>query len=61
MIYIDPPYNTGKNYIYKNDFSVKNKEYEEQAGFIDEDGSKLVSNPVGSARFHSLWLSPDSR
>ena len=57
MIYIDPPYNTGKNYIYKNDFSVKNKEYEEQAGFIDEDGSKLVSNPVGSARFHSLWLS----
>lgn len=56
LIYIDPPYNTGKNYIYKNDFSVESNEYEEQAGFKDEKGNRLVSNPVGSARFHSSWL-----
>ena len=56
LIYIDPPYNTGRNYIYKNDFSVESNEYEEQAGFKDEKGNRLVSNPVGSARFHSSWL-----
>lgn len=57
MIYIDPPYNTGRNYIYRNDFSIGKDEYDEQAGFIDEDGARLVSNPVGAARFHSVWLS----
>lgn len=57
MIYIDPPYNTGKNYIYRNDFSVDSDEYDEKAGLIDEDGARLVSNPIGSARYHSVWLS----
>lgn len=57
MIYIDPPYNTGKNYIYRNDFSVDSDEYDEKAGLIDEDGVRLVSNPIGSARYHSVWLS----
>lgn len=42
MIYIDPPYNTGRNYIYRNDFSIGKDEYDEQAGFIDEDGARLV-------------------
>ena len=57
MIYIDPPYNTGRNYIYRNDFSLDKEEYDEQAGLIDEEGARLASNPVGSARFHSAWLS----
>ena len=53
MIYIDPPYNTGKNYIYRNDFSVDKAEYIELADEIDENGSKLVSNPRTYGRFHS--------
>lgn len=57
MIYIDPPYNTGRNYIYRNDFSVDSEEYDVQAGFVNEEGARLASNPVGSARFHSTWLS----
>lgn len=57
MIYIDPPYNTGKNYIYRNDFSIDAKEYSYESGEFDENGSKLVSNPRTYARFHSAWLS----
>ena len=57
MIYIDPPYNTGRNYIYRNDFSVDSEEYDAQAGLVTEEGARLASNPVGSARFHSTWLS----
>ena len=63
MIYIDPPYNTGKNYIYRNNFSMDGGEYAEQAGIVNEAGAKLVAdaelvpNPAGSARFHSAWLS----
>lgn len=56
LIYIDPPYNTGRNYIYRNDFSVESEEYDEQAGFVDEEGARLAANPVGSARFHSAWI-----
>lgn len=56
LIYIDPPYNTGRNYIYRNDFSVGSDEYDEQAGLVDEEGARLAANPVGSARFHSAWL-----
>lgn len=57
MIYIDPPYNTGRNYIYRNDFSVDSEEYDVQAGLVTEEGARLAANPVGSARFHSSWLS----
>lgn len=57
MIYIDPPYNTGRNYIYRNDFSINSVEYDAQAGLINDEGARLASNPVGSARFHSAWLS----
>lgn len=56
MIYIDPPYNTGKNYIYRNDFSVDTEEYLEESGEINEEGSRLVANPRTYARFHSAWL-----
>ena len=57
MIYIDPPYNTGKNYIYRNDFSIDSAEYDDDAGFVDNNGARLVANPVGAARFHSAWMS----
>ena len=57
LIYIDPPYNTGRNYIYRNDFSIDKDEYDEQAGLINDDGARLAANPVGSARFHSAWIS----
>ena len=57
MIYIDPPYNTGKNYIYRNDFSIDSAEYDDEAGIVDDDGARLVANPVGAARFHSAWMS----
>ena len=56
MIYSDQPYNTGKNYIYRNDFSLDRDDYYEQAGEISESGSKLVSNPRTYGRFHSAWL-----
>ncbi len=56
MIYIDPPYNTGKNYIYRNDFSVDRGEYEQEAGLLDENGARLAANPAGAARFHSAWM-----
>lgn len=57
MIYIDPPYNTGKNYIYRNDFSIDSAEYDDEAGIVDGDGTRLVANPIGAARFHSAWMS----
>ena len=57
MIYIDPPYNTGKNYIYRNDFSVDSDEYDSDAGLVNIDGARLAANPVGAARFHSNWMS----
>jgi len=56
MIYIDPPYNTGKNYIYRNDFSIDSEDYLEDSGEIDDDGARLVANPQTYARFHSAWL-----
>jgi adenine-specific DNA-methyltransferase len=56
MIYIDPPYNTGKNYIYRNDFSIDTDDYLDESGEVDENGSKLVANPRTYARFHSAWL-----
>ena len=56
MIYIDPPYNTGKNYIYRNDFSIDTEDYLEQANVVSKEG-KLVANPRTFGRFHSAWLS----
>ena len=54
-IYIDPPYNTGRNYIYPNDYSQEISEYWESAGYV-RDGVKLTANPETSGRFHSAWL-----
>lgn len=57
MIYIDPPYNTGRNLIYKNDFSESMDEFLERSQQADEGGNKLVANPETNGRFHSDWLS----
>ena len=56
-IYIDPPYNTGNNLIYKNDYSKENLEELIDSGMVDEDGNILVSNLKTNGRFHSDWLS----
>ena len=56
MIYIDPPYNTGNNLIYKNDFSQSTSEYLANSGQFDEDGNNLVQNLTTNGRFHTDWL-----
>ncbi|MDQ5982200.1 MAG: adenine-specific DNA-methyltransferase [Patescibacteria group bacterium] len=58
MIYIDPPYNTGKDFIYKDNFTADKGEYEEELGVRDdESGGKLVKNTETNGRYHSDWLS----
>ena len=57
MIYIDPPYNTGKDFIYKDNFTQNKSEYLEESGQVDEDGGRLVTNPESYGRYHSDWLS----
>jgi adenine-specific DNA-methyltransferase len=57
MIYIDPPYNTGKDFIYKDSFKVSKSEYEEEIGAVDEEGDKLFKNTDSNGHFHSDWLS----
>ena len=55
-IYIDPPYNTGKDFIYKDDFKETAGEYLSESGQVDEDGNRLVQNYESNGRFHSDWL-----
>ena len=57
MIYIDPPYNTGNDLIYEDDFSETIEEYLHRSNQIDECGNRLVSNTAVNGRFHSDWLS----
>ena len=57
MIYIDPPYNTGKDFVYKDNFKVSREEYEEELGVTDEEGGRLFKNTDTNGRFHSDWLS----
>ena len=56
MIYIDPPYNTGNDFIYKDKFSETEKSYLESTGQVDEEGNDMVANKKSSGRFHSNWL-----
>jgi len=56
MIYIDPPYNTGKDFVYKDNFTQDTDEYQEEAGLKDEYNNRLVANPDTSGRYHSDWL-----
>lgn len=57
MIYIDPPYNTGNDFIYRDDFAKSREDYEEEAGVYDEDGDRLFRNTESNGRFHSDWCS----
>ena len=56
MIYIDPPYNTGNDFIYRDDFSQRTDEYIENSGQLDEEGNRLVQNTESNGRFHTDWL-----
>ena len=57
MIYIDPPYNTGNDFIYRDDFARSAEEYAEDAGVYDEDENRLFKNTDSNGRFHSDWCS----
>ena len=57
MIYIDPPYNTLKNGIYKDNFTISQKEYEDRAGAKTEEDRRLLRNTETNGRFHSDWCS----
>ena len=56
MIYIDPPYNTGNDFIYEDDFSQETGEYLGNSGQYDEEGNRLVQNTESNGRFHTDWL-----
>ncbi|EKQ4188551.1 site-specific DNA-methyltransferase [Listeria monocytogenes] len=56
MIYIDPPYNTGKDFVYQDNFKKTQKENDLSEGSIDEDGDRLVKNEKSNGRYHSDWL-----
>src|SRR5690554_3961224 len=57
MIYIDPPYNTGNDFVYRDDFKVSREEYEDEMGVYDEDDNRLFKNTETNGRFHSDWCS----
>ncbi len=56
MIYIDPPYNTGNDFVYRDDFKAPLKNYLEQSGQVDSEGNRLSTNTQASGRYHSDWL-----
>ena len=56
MIYIDPPYNTGNDFVYEDDFAQSTGEYMENSGQYDEEGNRLVKNLDSNGRFHTDWL-----
>ncbi|HEM7951817.1 TPA: site-specific DNA-methyltransferase [Citrobacter koseri] len=56
MIYIDPPYNTGKDFVYKDNFKDNIKNYKEITGQVDGEGRNLFNNPETSGRYHTDWL-----
>lgn len=57
FIYIDPPYNTGNDFVYDDDFAETTEEYLAKSGQIDDTGNRLVANTESNGRFHSDWLS----
>ena len=57
VIYIDPPYNTGNDFIYQDDFRQSEEDYEKDLGAIDEEGNRLFLNTDSNGRFHSDWCS----
>ena len=63
MIYIDPPYNTGKDFVYKDNFTQDSAEYKEESGQVDDVNQRLFQNPETAGRYHSclLYTSPSPR
>ena len=57
MIYIDPPYNTGNDFVYDDDFTEPLQEYLRRTGQVDEEGRAMTTNKRSDGRFHSKWLS----
>lgn len=57
MIYIDPPYNTGSDFIYNDDFKLSKEEYNSESGEINEEGNRMFKNTDTNGRFHSDWCS----
>lgn len=57
MIYIDPPYNTGNDFIYRDDFKQNTTDYDEDSGVYDEYGNRMFKNTDSNGRFHSDWCS----
>ena len=56
MIYIDPPYNTGNDFVYEDDFAQSADEYLANSGQFDEEGNRMVQNTESNGRFHTDWL-----
>ena len=56
MIYIDPPYNTGNDFIYEDDFSQSAAEYADNSGQTDEEGNRMVQNNESNGQYHTDWL-----
>ena len=56
MIYIDPPYNTGNDFVYEDDFAQSMDEYLANSGQFDDDGNRMVQNTESNGRFHTDWL-----
>ena len=56
MIYIDPPYNTGNDFVYEDDFAISSKEYLANSGQFDDLGNRLFQNTESNGRFHTDWL-----
>lgn len=56
MIYIDPPYNTGNDFVYEDDFAQSAAEYMDNSGQYDEEGNRMVTNTESNGRFHTDWL-----
>lgn len=56
MIYIDPPYNTGNDFVYEDDFAESTEEYLANSGQYDDEGNRLVQNAESNGRFHTDWL-----
>ena len=60
MIYIDPPYNTGNDFVYNDDFAISQNEFDERSGLVDEEGNRVLDpmqrNTESNGRFHTDWL-----
>ncbi len=57
MMYFDPPYNTGNDFVYHDNFSKSSEEYDEEAGYVDELGNRFLKNTDTNGKFHSDWCS----